>query len=115
MLTLLEAMAREEGFLVHGSLPQRRNNPGDIEEGRFAQVHGALPADGSRFAAWPTPEAGFAAMRALITVGYLGLTLEAALNKWAPPEENDDDAYLKSVVEMTGMKAHTVLTRENIG
>ena len=115
MLTLLEAMAREEGFLVPGSLPQRRNNPGDIEEGRFAQAHGAMPTDGSRFAAWATPEAGYAAMRQLITVAYLGLTLEAALAKWAPPVENDTGKYLKNVLAWTGMEAQTVLTRENIG
>jgi hypothetical protein len=115
MLTLLEAIARQEGFYVPGTLANRRNNPGNIDEGRFAQTHGALPPDGNRFAAWPTSEAGFAAMRALLTDDYLGLTLAAALDKWAPPIENDVNAYLADVVKWTGMEANEVLTQQNIG
>jgi len=114
-MTLMEAMARQEGFLVPGSLPQRRNNPGDVEEGRFAREHGALATDGHRFAAWPTPEAGWAAMRALLVEGYVGLTVAQALDKWAPPEENDDGAYLRDVLEWTGLRADTILSPENIG
>ena len=114
-MEILEAMARQEGFLVKGSRPQRRNNPGDIEEGRFAQAHGALPPDGNRFAAWPTPEAGYAAMRALLISGYVGLTLAQALNKWAPPVENDVSSYLAHVLTWTGLHSDTVLTPENIG
>ena len=115
MQTLLEAMARMEGFYAEGTLPNRRNNPGDIEDGKFSQAHGALPSDGHRFAAWATPEEGFAAMRALLIAHYSGLTLEKALNKWAPPVENNVNAYLKNVSAWTGMAADEVLTEKNIG
>ena len=114
-LSFIQAIARQEGFNVPGSRPHKRNNPGDIEEGKFSQSHGALPADGNRFAAWPTPEAGYAAMRSLLTAHYSGLTIEEALNKWAPPVENDVSAYLKNVISWTGMEASTILTAENIG
>ena len=115
MQTLIQAMARMEGFYSPGTLPNRRNNPGDIEDGKFAQAHGALPSDGHRFAAWATPEEGFAAMRSLLTAHYLGLTLAQALNKWAPPVENNVNAYLKNVSTWTGMAADQVLTEQNIG
>lgn len=114
-MTFMEAISRQEGFLVTGSRAQRRNNPGDIEDGKFAQAHGALPSDGNRFAAWPTSEAGYAAMRALLLRGYVGLTVSAALNKWAPPVENATNAYIAHVCLWTGLTPETVLTAENIG
>ena len=115
MMTFLEAIARQEGFYVPGSVPARRNNPGNIEEGRFAQAHGALPSDGHRFAAWPTPEAGFDAMRTLLTIGYMGLTVAKALSKWAPPVENATSSYIDHVCEWTGLTPETVLTTASIG
>ena len=115
MLTFIEAIGRQEGVLIPGSKAQRRNNPGNIEEGKFAQAHGALPPDGDRFAAWATPEAGYAAMRELLTIGYLGLTVAQAINKWAPPTENATNIYLGHVSAWTGLGAETVLDEANIG
>jgi hypothetical protein len=115
MLTFIESIGRQEGVLIPGSKAQRRNNPGNIEEGKFAQAHGALPTDGDRFAAWATLEAGYAAMRALLTIGYLGLTVAEALNKWAPASENDVNTYLANVIRWTGMSADTILDETNIG
>ena len=113
MKTFMEAIAQMEGFNTPGTLPNRRNNPGDIIEGQFAQAHGALASDGSRFAAWPDAPAGFAAMRTLLTEHYLGLTVAQALNKWAPPSDgNDTSAYTAGVCEMTGLTPDTVLTSE---
>jgi hypothetical protein len=114
-MTFIEAISRQEGFLVTGSRAQRRNNPGNIEEGKFSQAHGALPSDGDRFAAWDTPEAGYAAMRTLLLLGYVGLTVSAALNKWAPPIENDVSAYEAHVCGWTGMTPETILNADNIG
>jgi len=51
--------------------------------GRFTQAHGATCGD-PRFAVFPFWTDGFAAMRALLLSAYVGLTVEAALNKWAP-------------------------------
>ena len=114
-MTFMEAIARQEGFLVKGSLAQRRNNPGNIEQGPFAQSRGALPPDKSRFAAWPTAEAGFIAMRDLLVSGYAGLTVAQAINKWAPSNENDTSTYVKNVCKWTGLTASTILTAEIIG
>ena len=54
-------------------------------------------------------------MRALLLSEYVGLTLEQALNKWAPPEENATSAYLAHVAEWTGLTPETILTVENVG
>lgn len=113
--TVIEAIARMEGWGVAGNLPTRNNNPGDIDNGRFAQAHGAEPGTAGRFAYFPTPAAGFQALRELLLAGYVSLTLEAALNKYAPPCENQTNAYIANVCEWTGLTPETVLTAENIG
>lgn len=101
-MTLLEAMARQEGFYVKGTRPNKNNNPGDIEFGPFAKQHGATGSDG-RFAIFPSAAAGFAAMGALLRKHYAGLTIKAALNKYAPPVENATDIYLAHVCEWSGV------------
>lgn len=96
-MNFLQAVAREEGFYNLGTRPQRNLNPGDIEWGKFAQAHGATGTDG-RFAKFPTADAGFAAMKALFQApSYRGLTVAAALNRWAPPVENHTNIYIDNV------------------
>ena len=97
-MTLLEAMARQEGFLQKGTRPNRNNNPGDMEYGSFAKAHGATTSDG-RFAIFPNALTGYRAMAALLRLHYAGMTIEAALNKYAPPVENDTNTYLQHVCE----------------
>lgn len=110
-MTLLEAIARQEGFYVDGSRAHRNNNPGNIEYGPFAKEHGsigiepaALSHDKPRFAVFSSPEAGFAALGALLHERYSGMTLEAALNEYAPPVENDTNVYLAHVCEWCGAR-----------
>lgn len=108
-MNFLEAVAREEGFYVLGTRPQRNHNPGDIEFGKFAQAHGAHSGD-PRFAVFPDDATGFAAMRALFQApGYKGLTVAQALNRWAPPVENRTNAYIANVCEWTGLTPETVI------
>lgn len=93
-----------EGFYAEGSRPQRNNNPGDIEWGKFSSSHGATrPEDlpngaAGRFAYFPDITTGFAAMKALFQApSYKGLTVEAALMRWAPPVENQTNHYIIAV------------------
>lgn len=96
-MTLLEAMARQEGFYAAGNdRPKKNNNPGDLEYGKFTRAHGAIGSDG-RFAIFKTVADGWAAMRALLLSAYKGMTVEAALGKYAPPKENNDNIYLQNV------------------
>jgi hypothetical protein len=100
-MTLLEAMAKQEGFGVAGARPTRNNNPGDLEYGPFAVANGATGTDG-RFAIFPDSDTGFAAMKALLVERYRGLTVSEALNKYAPPVENETNVYLQHVCEWSG-------------
>lgn len=105
LLTLEQAIARMEGFYAQNpskNRPQRNHNPGDIEYGQFARLHGATSSD-SRFAIFPDDATGFAALRALLnTPMYRILTIEQMVNKYAPPVENNVSNYLKSVCTWVG-------------
>ncbi len=108
-MSFLEAIAREEGFYKAGTRPNRNNNPGDIEWGKFTQAHGATHGD-PRFAVFPDATTGFSAMRALFqSSGYKGLTVEAALNRWAPPVENQTNAYIANVCLWCGCKSTDII------
>jgi hypothetical protein len=120
-MSVLQAIAREEGYYATPpTRPERDNNPGDIEwhpaPHGFAFLHGATRpetmADGTpgRFAFFPTPEVGFAAMRALLgTPTYKGKTVAAALNIWAPPVENATNGYIANVCAWVPCKATDVI------
>lgn len=102
-MTLLQAIARQEGFGIPNTRATRNHNPGDLEYGRFARGHGAIGTDG-RYAIFPDDITGFNAMKALIISAYKGLTIEQALNKWAPPIENQTNIYITNVCNWTGAK-----------
>jgi hypothetical protein len=110
MLTILEAMAREEGFGADpANRATRNNNPGNIERGRFATAHGAQGDDG-RFAIFPNAAAGFACMRALLqSPGYKGMTVEETLRKYAPANENDTKTYILRVCEWSGLRPNSII------
>ncbi len=113
-MTLIEAIARMEGWGVPEAHPTRDNNPGDICAGEFSRAAGAAGADG-RFAVFPSPDAGFKALRDLLTRHYVGMTLQAAIAKYAPACENDTARYVANVCAWTGLEPSTILTTENIG
>ena len=74
----------------------RNNNPGNIESGPFAQKMGAVGSDG-RFAIFPNEDMGRKAADALLKgQGYANLNIKDAINKWAPPSENNTDAYVNA-------------------
>ena len=107
-MTFLQAIARQEGFYAEGSRPQINNNPGDLEYHSWQAPFGAT-SDG-RFAIFPTSDAGFAAMKALFGFPlYKGLTVEAALNKWAPPVENQTNIYVEHVCEWVGCQPTDII------
>jgi hypothetical protein len=131
-MTLLEAIAREEGFYLPHSRSGRNHNPGDLNWGPFARHHGAtcievIPPgyhETPRFACFPDDTTGFAAMRALLEVpgtfvttpaggrilieGYAGATLREALFRYAPPaDHNDTSAYESAVCTWLGCTPDT--------
>lgn len=99
----LEAIARQEGFYIPHSRADRNNNPGNIEYGTFAINYGATrvetvgPQTRARFAYFPSASQGFLAMKGLFFEHYQGMNVEQALNKYAPPIENETNIYINNV------------------
>lgn len=88
---------------LRGSRNWRNNNPGNIEYGSYARSMGAVGTDG-RFAVFPSYEAGRNAKEKLIFEGsgYRGLSLSQAINRYAPPVENDTAVYQRAVLQAVG-------------
>ncbi|EBQ8821314.1 TPA: structural protein [Salmonella enterica] len=85
----------------------RNNNPGNIRQGDDWQglVPKAQRTDKS-FCQFITPEYGIRAM-IIILRNYQrrhGLsTVTGIINRWAPPDENNTQAYIDSVAKATGV------------
>jgi len=100
-----------------GDRAWRNNNPGNLEDGNFARNHGAIGSDG-RFASFPDFDTGLNAMIDLLsTDAYQKLTVEGAINRYAPPSENNVENYLRSLESKTGLPRITPmnnLSRDNL-
>lgn len=96
---------------LEGTRAWRNNNPGNIEYGEFAKSSGAVGSDG-RFAVFPSYEAGRAAKKKLLwdTKGYSGKTIAEAINRYAPPSENDTNAYASTVSSAVGVPIDTPMS-----
>lgn len=109
-LCIPEGIARMEGWNATPPARNRRNsNPGNIEYGSFSIAHGGTSTDG-RFAIFPDAPTGFAALVALLqTSAYAGQSLTVAINRWAPPVENNTSEYVGLVAEWCGITPDTVI------
>ncbi len=122
-MTLLQAMARMEGFYAQGSRPQRNHNPGDLSWGEEARRFGATHGD-PRFAVFPDDAVGWTALQRWLSVparfdgegrlvgGYLGASLRQVVARFAPPSENDSDGYLEFMCKSTGLAPNTIVTKD---
>ena len=91
-----------------GTRAWRNNNPGNIEYGDYARSMGAIGSDG-RFAIFPNYETGRRAKERLLfeTSSYRNLTLDQAINRYAPSFENNTSAYIQNVSESAGVSPNT--------
>jgi len=81
-----------------GSRSWRNNNPGNLKYGewRNARRDGAIGMDRGGFAIFPDIKTGTEAQYKLIKKWQReNLTLEQFVYKYAPPNENDTEKYLK--------------------
>lgn len=83
----------------------RNNNPGNIRVSKD-QWEGMTGDDGA-FVTFDSPESGVRALgKNLLSYGRQGYdSIEKIVNRWAPPNENDTQAYIDSVVAATGIPA----------
>ena len=130
MQTVIEAMATMDVFYKPGSRPQRNNNPLDLTYCSESEAFGATHGD-PRFAVFPDVATGWNAARRWLSVpakfgkdaqgnpvligGYLNATIEQAINRFAPPVENDTSNYVSYVCSQTGLTPESVLTVDNLG
>lgn len=81
----------------------RNNNPLNLEYGSFAQKHGASASDG-RFAIFPTMAQGISAIADNL-MAYQDMhgidTVAGIVNRWAPSNENNTNAYIALVCTVT--------------
>jgi hypothetical protein len=103
---------------IGGDRNWRNNNPGNIEYGPFAMQYGAVGSDG-RFAIFPSEELGRKAQDALLkSKNYANLSLENAIKRYAPSNENDPRGYANQIARATGVdisKTYASLTPEQQG
>ncbi|MCP4073831.1 MAG: DUF2272 domain-containing protein [Hyphomicrobiales bacterium] len=93
----------------NGSRSWRKFNPGNISKGNFANNNGAI-GGGTRFAIFPSEEVGLKAIGALLTgPSYRNLTLQKAMERYAPPTENDTNSYIAFIVSRTGIQRTDVM------
>jgi hypothetical protein len=96
-----------------GARNWRNNNPGNIEYGQFSQRMGAIGSDG-RFAVFPTLEMGTKAKEELLfgaQSNYKNLSIANAINRYAPPSENNTQAYIAAVTSALGVSDNTILAQ----
>jgi len=98
-----------------GTRAWRNNNPGNIEFGEFARSRGAIGTDG-RFAVFPTYEIGRRAKASLLweTSSYRDRTIASAINRYAPPFENNTNAYTAAITQALGVSANTRMSSLNL-
>ena len=92
------------------NIPTRQNNPLNIVRTRH-YYSGELPSS-IRFERFRTPEAGFAAAFKVFERVHegKGRTVAQVLNIWAPPYENDTNAYTRYVIRNSSLDGSEVLS-----
>ena len=90
-----------------GSRSWRNNNPGNIRPGN---LQGEIGNAGG-FAVFSRESAGQSAIVELLSrPAYQALTVFGAINRWAPPVENDTAAYQARVQNLTGLDGQTQMS-----
>jgi len=93
-----------------GTHPWRDNNPGDIVSGPFTSRNGQLGTYG-RFAVFPTSGTGREAMDTLLHGGgYINLSINDAVDRYAPAFENNTASYQQFLTNALGVSGNTPLS-----
>jgi hypothetical protein len=101
MSKLAELIAKEEGFGIPGTIPTRRNNPGDLRHCPHCSHEGIGPDD---IGTIDTIEHGWEDLeRQLGLYADKQYSLQVAINQYAPPSENDSARYLTNICIGLGM------------
>ena len=94
----------------------RNNNPGNIRKNSERWMHEIIPSQDSAFKQFDSMEWGVRALFHLLNNFRLlyGLdTIEKMIGRYAPPNENNTEAYIKSVSEWSNVSRSSSLTTTN--
>lgn len=94
----------------------RNNNPGNIRYNGIEWQGLATPPSDGAFCVFTDAHFGLRALAKLIRNynKYYGLrTISSIINRFAPDNENNTDAYIKSVSKATGIDAHFQMDLDN--
>lgn len=113
LLRLTDAVTEPIARIMGASRGIRNNNPGNIV--RTTERWQGMSADqsgDSRFVVFDSPVYGIRALaRVLRKYNAAGLnTVQAIINRWAPPVENDTSAYARAVATALGVTPTQPLT-----
>lgn len=96
-----------------GTRAWRNNNPGNIRAGKFADQYGAIGAAGG-FAVFPDEKTGAAASEALLrTATYSKLTIDEAIARRSPSNENDTVRLQNDIRKIGGFSGDEVIGELN--
>lgn len=86
----------------------RLNNPGNIRLGETRWQGESFDQADPEFVTFMTPEWGIRAIAKIINTYVMeGFdTIGQIVNRWAPPAENDTDAYVEAVSRSVGVAAN---------
>jgi hypothetical protein len=124
LFTLLSRKTTSAPVVTNGKFPNpsgrsrglRNNNPGNIKETATNWQGQIKPSADPPFAQFSDPVWGARAMIILVKRTYRGYglnTIRAIITRYAPPNENDTEAYISAVVGKTGLSANRVLSTED--
>lgn len=86
-----------------GSRAWKNMNPGNLRYTEFTRKMGAIGQAGG-FAVFPDEQTGVRAIRELLRgKTYSPLSVRAAIHRYAPPFENDTNAYNRQIQQSTGL------------
>lgn len=94
-----------------GTISWRNNNPGNLRYTDFTKKMGAIGQAGG-FAVFPTMESGENARKELLfgNTTYKNLNVRQAITKYAPPNENNTEDYIKKVTTAIGVPDSTPIS-----
>ena len=90
---------------------ERNNNPLNIRKSS-QWFHGEVQGNDPEFKTFDSPENGIRAGAAILHTYFVhyGLnTITKVISRWAPPNENDTDAYIEAVAQGAKFGAYQVL------
>lgn len=98
-----------------GARGWRNNNPGNIRSSPFADKMGAIGNDfknaNGQFAVFGSMDEGRRAQASLLsTEKYQSLSIKDAIERYAPPKENDTARYVREITDALGLPAETKMS-----